>query len=365
MHCGPPSGSGPVQAGVAATCDRPIESNAGTCPGDAMPSRHLTRTVSHSVTLIAISVALGCSERGTGSPRVSDADGPAAMGLLVAGEAADRLQPDGTFRLPSQRPSARPQIDEIRAREIASAFIATHLAGFRSALERDRGASIDVKSVTVCPRIFYAESAFEDLPSEVPGVYHRLYGPWWLATLCSPGGESVVALGISAYATELGIEAGKLTYPAISGGEFRVVGIPPGEDNRLPITPEAAVRRAAGMANRRITAIPRLLLRLPGSAYPQLAQWHLTLDSDAQLEIAGTPGTVRGKEIFVGAEYRAQPSVTRANSSQPDAVEVQWRPSPRIGDPQGTPLPPLRTTRLARRPETPIVFSRIIRGQLP
>lgn len=323
-------------------------------------SRDFARLV--AVTAMTV-VGTACSDRAGSAPRVPDAEGPQSLALYLAGAAANQLQPDGTLRINNvQTAGTRPQIDEDRAREIASAFIASHLQGLRAALEEDRGASIDVRTVSPCPRVFYAESAFEELPDDVPGIYHRMYGPWWLTTLCTPGGEPVVALGISAYATELGIAGGKLTYPDISGGEFRVVGIRPGDENLLPIPPEAAVRRAADMASRRIASVPRLVLRLPGSAYPQLAHWQLTLDSEAEFTIPGGEGSVRARDVFVGAEVRSKPRVRRAAPNQPDAIDVEWRPSAVIGQTRDTPLPAPRTTRLARRPEIPVVFDELERG---
>jgi len=326
---------------------------------------HIRAPRSHGIarsTVVAalVLVGAGCSEHADGGPQVPDPNGPQSLSLYLSGAAAEQLQPDGSLRISNvQTAGRRPQIDETRARDIATAFIATHLAGLLAALERDRGASINAENVAVCPRVFYAESAFEELPEEVPGVYHRMYGPWWLTSLCTPAGEPVVALGISAYATELGISGGKLMYPENSGGEFRWVGIRPGDDNLLPVSPENAVRLAAGMANRRISAITRLVARRPGSGYPQLSQWQLTLDREADVRIPETATVARTRELFVSAEAGSKAKIRVASPQQPDAVDVEWRPR---SDIEQNPVPPARTTRLARRAGIPVMFQEVVRG---
>jgi hypothetical protein len=283
------------------------------------------------------------------------------LAQYLTGPAANQLQGDGTLRVANvQTATRRRQIDENRAREIATAFIATHLRGLRQSLERDRGASIDVQNVVVCPRAFYAESPFEELPDEVPRVYHQLYGPWWLTSLCAPGGEPVVSLGISAYATDLSISDGKLRYPDVAGGEFRWVGIRPGEANLLPVPPESAVRRGGSVASRRIASIPRLVLRASG--YPQLAQWQLTLDSETDVRVLQAASSARTKEVFVGAEATSPPSTRIAAPQQPDAIEIEWRPWPVVGQTPDTPLPPARTTRMVRRVGFPVTFQEVERG---
>jgi hypothetical protein len=324
-----------------------------------LKSELLSRGIAHSVAVAAIVALSGaCSDRGASAPQAPA--GRESLEHYLSGTALNQLHGDGTLRIanvPTQ--GTRPQISETRAREIATAFIATHLRGLRRTLENDRGAPIDVNSVVLCPRVYYAETPLDEVPNDVPDVYHRLYGPWWLTSLCTPGGEPVVALGISAYSTELEISEGKLIYPNVAGGEFRWVGIRPGEDNLLPIPPESAVRRAAGIANRRVASIPRLVLR--PLQYPQLAQWHLTLDSEADFRLREGGASARARELFVGAEAYSKPKIRIAVADQPNAVEFEWRPLPVSGDMSKTP-PPARSTSVARRAGLPVTFQEIERG---
>ncbi len=303
----------------------------------------------------------GCSERAGGGPQVPDAK---SLGLYLSGAAAEQLQPDGTLRI-ANRPTlgSQPQIGEAQARELAAAHAATHLQGILPTLERDRGAPIDITGITVCPRVFYAEAPVEELPSEVPALYHRFYGPWWLTSLCTPSGEAVIALAISAYATELWVEDGKLRYPTHHGEEFRIVGIPPGEDNQLPLSPEVAVRQTAKASNRRIAAIPRLILQFPPeSAYPQLARWQLSLDAEAEVEVTGNGAKVRVRDLFVGGQYRSKLKTKRASPEQPAEVEARWLPADAAAQLRAGSTPQWRTTRILRRNEAPVRFEDVGRA---
>jgi hypothetical protein len=311
-----------------------------------------------AVVVWMVLVSAACSERVAGGPQVPDPRGQGSLALYLSGEAANQLQPDGTLRLANaQTVTSRPQINEVQARELAAAYATTHLRGILPTLERDRGAPIDITGITVCPRVFYAESPTEELPSEMPAMYHRLYGPWWLATLCIPSGEAVIALAVSAYATELRVENGKLWYPERGGEEFRIAGIPPGEENQLPLSPEVAVRHAAKAANRRIAAIPRLILQSPPqSAYPQLARWQLSLDAEAEVRVSTKSGKVKVKDLFVGGQYRSKLKVKRASPEQPDGVDAQWLPEDAADQLREGLTPGWRTTRVARRNGVPITF---------
>jgi len=284
--------------------------------------------------------------------------------MYLSGAAAEQLRPDGTLGIVN-RPTvgAQPQIGEAQARELAAAYAATHLRGILPTLERDRGAPIDITGITVCPRVFYAEAPVEELPSEIPAMYHRFYGPWWLTSLCTPSGEAVIALAISAYATELWVEDGKLRYPMRHGEEFRIVGIPPGEENQLPIPPEVAVRQAAKVSNRRIAGIPRLILQFPPeSAYPQLARWQLSLDAEAEVEVSGSGAKVKARDLFVGGQYRSKLKTMRASPEQPAEVEARWLPGDAAAQLQAGYTPQWRTTRIRRRNEVPVRFEDIRRA---
>jgi hypothetical protein len=325
--------------------------------------RLMSRGIARSAVVAAIVlVSAACSERAAGGPQVPD---PQSLALYLSGAAAEQLQPDGTLRIVNaQTLGSRPQITEAQARELAAAYAAAHLRGILPTLEEDRGAPINIAGITVCPRVFYAESPVEELPNDIPAPYHRFYGPFWLTTLCTPSGEAVIALAVSAYATELRVEDGKLWYPKRHGEEFRIAGIPPGEENQLPLSPELAVRHAAQASNRRIAAIPRLILQWPPeSAYPQLARWQLSLDAEADVRAPGTPQNVRVKELFVGGQYRSQLKVKRASPEQPDDVEAWWLPEDAIAQLRQGLTPAWRTSRVARRPEVPVTFEDVDRAE--
>jgi hypothetical protein len=288
----------------------------------------------------------------------------AALLAHVTGAAAAQVGPDGLFQLtaPTSR-SGQPEITEARARELARAFIRTFAEQLSPTMQSDHGGPIDMASLVPCGRVYYAESAFEPLPLEVPRMYHRVYGSWWLVTFCGPGNVRQVSLAVSALATDLGIRAdGLLAYPPESGGAFvHPLGIPRREFHRaLPVEPERAVELVARLTGRRVAEPPRLITPGP-HYYPQTARWRLALDARARVPVATGAGGQAIREVaeaYNGVTLFAVPPTTAvAAPAQPEAVEFSWRPPFRPGmTDQEFDARPRYTSRARRRADMPIVF---------
>lgn len=322
-------------------------------------ARRLARRTA-TVTFLTL-LALGCKD---GSPVAVESrvahDVP-EVSPFVVGEAALALGPDGQFTIAAAPLSpARPEITESRAREIAQAFVTTHARGVRSSLERDHGGAINIDALHVCGRAWYAHSVFDPLSPEVPAVYHRLYGPWWLVTLCGGGERPQVSVAVSAYATELKIANGRLQYPAVSGHELRVLGIPSALSTGLPATPERAVEVAARASGARIAGVPQLVAA-PPTEYPQAARWSLRLERNVTLnarEPKGTAITTRHvNDVFVGTSLFSAPNQPQiAHADQPGSLQISFR-APAIGmTREQIAALPTKTAVAVRRPDFPVRY---------
>ena len=317
----------------------------------------------HLVRLIlALLMASGCEHASTvpvGPP--SKAELPIIAGLVVD-EAANALGHDGQLRLDAPMPlsSSRREITELRARELAQAFVVTHARGMRKVLERDHGSSINVDALHVCGRVWYANSSFAPLPAEVPAVYHRIFGPRWLVTLCGAGEQPQASVAVSAYATELAIKDGRLNYPSTFGSELRVLGIPKALATGLPSSPERAVELAAKLTGARVAGVPELIAPPPGQ-YPQTARWRLRLEKNVTLaghEVGMNVASTRTvSEVFVGTNTFSTPDqVQIASIDQPATLPLSYR-EPVLGiTREQDNARPTRSVSLVRRQDFPLRY---------
>ena len=145
---------------------------------------------------------------------------------FVTAEVARGLTAEGLFTLaPAAAPADLPIITEASAGQLAVAYLRTF--GFDRAplFRRERGADIDMRRLQVDPRIFYADTPHEPFPSGGHPAYARYAGPYYLVHFTS-GGERVLLIAVSAYASEVGIdERGMIELPTFAGGEFQPVAV--------------------------------------------------------------------------------------------------------------------------------------------
>ncbi len=201
---------------------------------------------------------------------------PSSVAAFVTGEAAANLDANGRLILSGPLDLPYPQITAERARELAEAFRVIHLPMIVHVMEKDRGAGINVSSLRVCGRTYYAEPSIEPLPPSVHPGLRRAYGPRWIVTLCGASGLPEVSVAVAAYSTDLGLENGRLIYPFEGGGFFSAIGIPVGNLEGLPGFPETAVASVAARTGARVGKMPRLVT-LPRKL-PQLSYWRLELE---------------------------------------------------------------------------------------
>jgi hypothetical protein len=163
-----------------------------------------------------------------------------------------------------------------------------------------------------------------------------------------------VSVAVSAWATELSLENGRLHFPAISGNELVAVGIPYGHVGEYPSAPEDAIALAAERSGRRVAAVPELITPLPTDGPPQLARWRVTLKAPVTIQAATGRRSVG--ELMVGAANVGSKMITTsvAAVSQPADAALGWVPLPRVGDRLANASAPARQViRIARRVDTP------------
>lgn len=210
----------------------------------------------------------------------------------VIGEAAAALATDGTFEMPrGVSLNGDRIIDDVQARRLALAFLRTFGQSFRSTWEADRGGSVNLARLGVSSRVFFAQSPYAAFPNmDVHPAYRRQYGPYYLVTLID-GAEPIVAMAVSALATDYGIDAsGLLVSPKHTGMDFLHEGISTRPGAYRPISPEEAAETVASSTGARVSRVPELVL-VGRENSPTLARWHVQVDRSLHLRDA--LGTVR------------------------------------------------------------------------
>jgi hypothetical protein len=286
--------------------------------------------------LVAVALVVACDDQTPSmGPRIGG-----ASALHVTGEAARQIEEFGQFRLAGP---AAGELAEAQAIALARAYMIGAAPWIGGVWERDRGARIDVRRLTACPRAYYAASAFA-LPTDAQPSLQQAVGPQWLVSMCSPDGMPVLSVAVSALATDLRVEGGRLVGPG--GGQFTSAGIP-ARLSGVPVAPEEAVRLAAAGVGRRVTDVPELVLA--GGPYaPQLAKWRLRLESPVTARGAKSGVAQTTSEVYLGFGETWNWTGLQTGRADPTPRQV---PNPARGAARGMVL-------LVPRPGYPIAYER-------
>jgi hypothetical protein len=250
---------------------------------------------------------VGCRDQPATASRTSMS--ASDLTTILTGEAAAHVDGHGGYVLPAARaPDDVPMITAERAKELAVAFVHTYGRSHAPGWAMHRGAPLSTAGLRVSHRVFYAESPFGRVPDGY-GWPRRVFGPWYIVTF-EDGGEPVLGVAVSAYSTDVAIENGILLEPALDQGErfvSRAVALSPGVPAPYtPVSPEQAVKIAAERTGRRVSDVPRLVLR-NAAWHPLYSLWHVSLDREIWIEHRAVKGSSapgareRVREIFVGA----------------------------------------------------------------
>lgn len=301
--------------------------------------------------------AAGCTDEGA-LPAAPVEAGQGSIARFVAPEVAAKLDADGKFVLGA---AAAPvslrhtTISKAQATEFAALFARDFGPFMRPTLESDRGRSIDFAHLTPCERVFYAEPPLPELPDAVSDVTRRDYGPWYLVTLCDASGSAAVSVATSAYATDLRIVKGRLSFPAHHGGEFRITGIPI-TLGALPLPPEDAVRKASE-SGALVADVPRLVATIDD--YPQMSRWKIKLDRTVTVrrENGGLRQTREDLHVWRRG-FRDSVMAQLPAETQPTSITLEWW----VPQPVGSKAIPPQTASLTipLRAGYPVRFERAI-----
>ena len=220
---------------------------------------------------------------------------------LVVDSAAAALDAAGHFRIdPDVVPGLEgvPIVSAVRARELAAAFTHSYGPAFRPFWERDRGGAIDLAQLTVGPRVYPAQTAFDKVPDiGCHPAFVRLFGSYYLLTL-NRGSEPLVRMALSAQTTEFSVDKnGDIVSPPQTGQDFLTEGIPLG--GTYIVSPEQAVALAARATGAHVNRVPRLFLRRNNAFSPTFALWRVNLDR--AVTVVYTSGeSARANTLYVG-----------------------------------------------------------------
>ncbi|MDB4885943.1 MAG: hypothetical protein JWN79_1381 [Gemmatimonadetes bacterium] len=232
----------------------------------------------------------------------------------VSGAAAAALGPDGLFpAAEGTSPNGETIISAAQARDLAAAYIKTVGPTLREAWEAQRGAQINLAALTVSRRVEFGQTPYGLFPDEGfhPAI-SRLYGPFYLVTV-QLGAEPVMVMGVSALATDYGVdERSDLIVPSFGGNAFKPFVWPSSTQDFAPLGPEQTVDLAARATRAKIEAIP--VLHGPERPLsPSLARWRVELDRDVLVVVPTTGRSATVRTLFV--------SPTSANRFQIAALD--------------------------------------------
>jgi hypothetical protein len=253
----------------------------------------------------------------------------ATMAQYVSGPAAANLDASGHFQLAGPPAGGKPQLTREQAEAIANAWPRQFGEWVRQSLENVHGGPIDVKALKPCGQSLYAGSSFEPFDDALiakPTVppFQRIYGPWWLVTLCGANGTPQVGLAVSAYGTDLTIQNGEIRFPDAMRGEwFAWEGIPRRLGHQFIESPERVAQRIALFTGRRVNQVPELFVPDRTNGFPTHARWGVTLDGAVNVRHAR--GTAISARLYSWRRPDQQDaSLQVPSASQPDSVPFMY-----------------------------------------
>lgn len=271
--------------------------------------------------VLAVAALGACHDSNVAEPAAPRAT-PAVNPEWVTGAARAALDASGRFIVP--RAAASGEVDERQAVALGDAWMHQYGPLSQAALEQERGAPISLNNLELCGRPYYAASSYNPA-ADVPLPVRQLFGSWWLLSYCSAAGEAEVSLSVSALATNLSIESGRIKYPISSGTEFIWYGVPKSLGG-LPVSPERAVAAAFQATHTAVSEVPTLVAP-PRPNAPFSSLWHIALAQPASLRT--TDGAMRStRDLYI--RYTGvldEPTLAVAADVQPAASSFRIPPA--------------------------------------
>ncbi len=340
-----------------------------TLPGRSQEPARRRRTLTHwACPALLGTVLTACAPGDSAEPSAEIRTG---LQAAVVGSAAQALGDDGLFAY-SPTPLAADELTLEEARRIAVLHIRDFARFLRETLEEDRGGPIDTESLELCGRGYYAESPYEPIPDDVPGLtapLRRVYGSWWIFGVCGPDGELLVSQAVSSRTSYREVDGRLRPQPGIvAGNDFFTVGVPRGWDSPVGLSPERAALRAAEQTGRSVTGMPRLVASDLQQGYPQSALWEIELNQVARLREAVSGEVRHTQKMYLGlkSDLRTEDppdGVLRvARPGQQDEIVVRYPIlKPReLQRPGESPVSGSGLVTVRRRADLPVLFDRAV-----
>lgn len=326
---------------IAARIQCPVEQH---CEGTYLNGgrMHAIRVLVGGTWSLALVLLSACSEEHASlSP-----GGGAGVDQFVTGAAAEALDASGHFRMSAPPAADLPSISQTQAEELALALVhgAAPVGGLAGA-EAERGTPISWTELSVCRRTLYALSSWLPLDASIVAspygaATQRGFGPHYLVSLCEHGAVPALTIAVSAYSTDLSVENGDLVYPRVGGSWFQWRGVPRSQEAELGVGPERAVRAAAQLTGRKVTAVPDLIIpdRRDGGVID--ARWRISLDSLVTLRTKDSRESLTVGKVYVrwSRRFNGEPTVDiEVPNEDPDETFEYRTALPK--DPSDTDLP--------------------------
>lgn len=248
-------------------------------------------------------VLIVCASNGCHDPPLAPPLNQPDVTQWVTGAAATALDSKGHFVFASPvTEGARATITPPRASDLAAAYLRTFggTPAFLGLLETQHGAPVNISRLAPSPRLEFASSSYDTVPTAFPTIAARRAGPLFIVRMLDTA-IPVVNVSVSLYATEMNIVSGLLSFPQQSGEEFQSFGDPRSQGYSYPVSPERATEIVGRETGARITQVPELLA--PRAIYSiQFARWKLTLDRDVALRRSSDGASLTSRVIYVGME---------------------------------------------------------------
>jgi hypothetical protein len=183
----------------------------------------------------------------------------------VTAEAAGALDSTGHFviQLPRFRYPSIPSIDSIRARQLATGFLTTFWNGqpdgLREAWPLAHGAPLNLIDLIPCGPIRVAATPVAASVDDLDYAQRRNMSEYWILRFCDGVRGTAGYIGVSAYATDVGLQSDTVHFPPFAGGEFQDSGLPSGFEEAVRYSPESSAILAYKCSGRRVAAVPRLV----------------------------------------------------------------------------------------------------------
>lgn len=285
------------------------------------------------------------------------------MRQYVTGEAATNLSATGQFQLRSPGSDDPAEITGEQAIALAALWPRQFGPWLHDHLESQRGGRIELTALMPCGDAAYAVSPYSPMEGALatkPEVQaaRRVYGPWWIISLCSRSGTPQLSVAVSAYSTDLRIENGEIRLPALGGEWFSVEGIPSVAGADFLEKPERLVQRLALHTGARVSEVPELIIPDRRDGFPNHARWRVTLERPVSgRTISGRHATQ--VEVYSWRRPGAQElGFLVSSASQPARVSFRY-PTNLASTAPGDPLSYTEGF-LMRRLDVPVSFEPVV-----